>query len=195
MVFMWISTSNGLNRYDGQKFKIFVHEPTDSLSLPSSWIMSLFEDYNGELWIGTDNGLCRFNRLKESFDRFIVNPGNPASLNEPRIKDICQTAIDSSALWIAIQVGERATNGGLHRFDLETKEITSFQYNPDDSTTISDNALRFLLEDDDGLLWIGTWAYGVNRFDPSHWQNPSFTRFVNDSENQQALVTMQYGME
>ncbi|KAA3612638.1 MAG: hypothetical protein DWQ05_18480 [Calditrichaeota bacterium] len=130
--FIWIGTSNGLNRYDGQEFKVFTHHPGDSISIPSSWIMCLFEDRNNVLWVGTDNGLCRFDRARESFDRFAVNHDKPASLSEPRIRDICETAADTNALWVAIQVGERATIGGLHRFDLETNKITAFQYNPRD---------------------------------------------------------------
>ncbi|MCW8994807.1 MAG: hypothetical protein OQK77_03225 [Psychromonas sp.] len=60
--FMWIGTYDGLNRYDGQKFKVFKHSPTDPNSLGANYVEVLFEDRSGTLWVGTGGGgLNRYN--------------------------------------------------------------------------------------------------------------------------------------
>ncbi len=54
--FLWVGTLDGLNRYDGYKFKIYRHNPADSHSISGNTINTLFEDNRGLIWIGVDNG-------------------------------------------------------------------------------------------------------------------------------------------
>ena len=65
--FMWFGTWNGLNRYDGYKFKVFKHEPGNPKSLSGVYVYSLFKDHSGNLWVGTDGFLDRFDPETESF--------------------------------------------------------------------------------------------------------------------------------
>src|SRR5215212_5799257 len=59
--FMWIGTDDGLNRYDGNKFVIFRHEPSNPNSLSGNIISSILEDKDGIIWIATsDGGLTRY---------------------------------------------------------------------------------------------------------------------------------------
>ena len=51
--FMWFGTRNGLNRFDGTAFKIYRNIPGDSASLGSNSILSLSENEQSELWVGT----------------------------------------------------------------------------------------------------------------------------------------------
>ncbi len=50
--FIWIGTSDGLNRFDGYSFKIYKHNPDDSNSIASTNISNLAQDYKGTIWIG-----------------------------------------------------------------------------------------------------------------------------------------------
>ncbi len=58
--FMWFATKEGLNRFDGSRFRIFSHNETLSNSLPDNFILSLCEDNQGWIWIGTARGLCYY---------------------------------------------------------------------------------------------------------------------------------------
>ncbi|MCB0283599.1 MAG: hypothetical protein KDF60_13525 [Calditrichaeota bacterium] len=49
--YLWISTHDGLNRFDGYSFKVFRHIPGDSNSLQGNWINSIFTDSRGRIWI------------------------------------------------------------------------------------------------------------------------------------------------
>lgn len=54
--YIWIATSNGLNRFDGEKFKIFKRNPDVENSITNNNIETLFFDSSGRLWIGLKNG-------------------------------------------------------------------------------------------------------------------------------------------
>jgi diguanylate cyclase (GGDEF)-like protein len=59
--FLWIGTQEGLNRFDGHRFTVFLHQPRDAASLPSSSIDALAIAPDGRLWIGSnDAGLLRW---------------------------------------------------------------------------------------------------------------------------------------
>ena len=57
------------------------------------------------------------------------------------------------------------------------------KHNPDDAGSISDNAIRDLMEDDHGYLWVAAYP-GVNKFDPTTERT---TRYVHDPKNRNSL--------
>jgi len=63
--FMWFGTRNGLNRFNGHKFEVFV--AADSASISNSYIHCLAAVGNGNLWVGTDQGLNYFDAATERF--------------------------------------------------------------------------------------------------------------------------------
>ena len=55
--YIWIATQDGLNKYDGAKFKYYRSNILDPNSLADNYIRKLFKDSKGQIWIGTQNGL------------------------------------------------------------------------------------------------------------------------------------------
>jgi len=74
--FMWFGTYDGLNRYDGQGFKVFRNKLSDSNSLVNNIITAITEDRHHFLWIGTRQGLSRYNPLLGNFTA--INYGHPS---------------------------------------------------------------------------------------------------------------------
>ena len=58
---IWIATNKGLNRYDGTGVKVFRHLEADPGSIASDIVISIVEDREKQLWLGTLNGISRFN--------------------------------------------------------------------------------------------------------------------------------------
>lgn len=67
--FTWVGTGNGLNRYDGYEFKVFMHDPNDRSSITNNHITRVIENRDGQLLIGTGRGVNLFDREKETFSR------------------------------------------------------------------------------------------------------------------------------
>ncbi|MBQ9357331.1 MAG: helix-turn-helix domain-containing protein [Prevotella sp.] len=67
--YMWFGTPAGLYRYDGYQFKHFQSDSQDGTSLPDSYIESIQEGVDGDLWIKTASGYCIYHTQTESFDR------------------------------------------------------------------------------------------------------------------------------
>ena len=67
--FIWLGTSNGLNRYDRHRIKLFFHKPENSNSLISN-----------QICINTAAGLCCYDQALGRFIHFTYNPSNKNSL-------------------------------------------------------------------------------------------------------------------
>ncbi|SJZ75797.1 Signal transduction histidine kinase [Chitinophaga eiseniae] len=65
--FMWFGTYDGLNRYDGNVFKVFRNRFGDSSSLVNNWVFTINEDFQYRLWIGTRQGINIYDHVSGKF--------------------------------------------------------------------------------------------------------------------------------
>ncbi len=68
--FLWMATSNGLNRFDGNAFDVFLNNPADSSSIASNEINNLFIDSRQRLWVTTMAGLSLYHPPTQSFRNY-----------------------------------------------------------------------------------------------------------------------------
>jgi len=160
---LWVGTyTGGLNRVeaDGKgrvRFAHFRHDPEKESSLSSDFVMSIYEDSRGVLWVGTiDGGLNRFNARDGTFSNWRFNLMNPRSINDDNVNAILEDS--RGRLWVG-------TAEGLHLFDRDTGLFTRFLHNPADPGSISHDYIRVIFEDSRGRLWVGTNGGGLNRID------------------------------
>ena len=155
--FIWIGTLDGLNRFDGNKFKIYKHNVNDLSSLGDNSVQVLIEDGSRNLWIGSwGGGLSKFNPETEHFTQYKHDLDDPQSLSNNRVQSICED--QEGVIWVG-------TGNGLNRLDSETNKFSHYKNNPNDSNSLSHNNIQALYEDQTGILWIGTNGGGLNRYD------------------------------
>src|SRR3569623_1190543 len=89
--FIWIASQDGLDRYDGNGFRVYKHDRSDNWSLVSNKLRRLMVDRQGRLWVATDNGgLSRYDSRLDRFDNFLPDPKNPHALGSEFVAAILQ---------------------------------------------------------------------------------------------------------
>lgn len=68
---IWISTEDGLNRYDGVKITVYRHNKEKHFSINDNYVRAFFEDQKGNFFIGTPRGIQLYN---EATDHFVSIP-------------------------------------------------------------------------------------------------------------------------
>ncbi len=97
--YIWIGTTDGLNRYDGISFKVFNQIPGDTHSLSNNFIYRLLVDRKGGLWAGTLDGLNFYDQKTERFIKINLNRAAP---NAPRKLEVFYIAADfDNNIWVA----------------------------------------------------------------------------------------------
>lgn len=180
--FLWIGTLDGLARYDGYRFKIYKHSLADSTTISNSQIWVIFEDRTQNLWIGTYNGLNRFDRDTETFTRYTQGAEGSLGLGAHEVWAINED--HAGNLWVGYWSGNYLPWGGLYKLDRHTGKFTPYRYDPYNPNSMSHNAIRCIVEDDNGILWVGTDAEGLNRFDP---KTETFIRYRHNPNNPHSL--------
>ncbi len=147
MGFIWIATSNGLNRYSGYEVKQYHPSDIDPNSIPSGFVQTLFLDSAGTLWAGTNSGLAMYRAETDDFKVF--NQENSI------IKSNSITAISE------------ATNGEI----LFADEKFLYRYNDDEKNIISakqvftESTYVKVILDEANRTWIGSNEFGANIID------------------------------
>ncbi len=116
--FMWFATRDGLNRYDGNTFVAYKHNPNDPGSLSANYIWDLTEDDRGYLWVATDGGVNRFDPATERFVSYRHNPNNSNSICGDSVESIARDS--RGYLWFG------TSDSGLDKFDPSTGAFTHY---------------------------------------------------------------------
>lgn len=111
--FLWFTSDDGLNRYDGYQIVVYRSSRSDAKTLSDSTTTCMLEDRDGLLWIGTANsGLNSFNPQTGEFTRYAPDFVRENALPADRIVSLLEgSGPDASAIWVG------SDNEGLIRFD------------------------------------------------------------------------------
>jgi signal transduction histidine kinase/ligand-binding sensor domain-containing protein/DNA-binding response OmpR family regulator len=108
-------------------------------------VSSIIQDSRGFMWIGTGNGLNRYDGYK--FVNFQHDPDNANSLSNNVINDLAEDR--QGNLWIA-------TKGGLNKFNRTSGLFTRYLHRDLDGASLAANGVNRIALDEKGNLWIAT---------------------------------------
>lgn len=150
--FLWL-----LPGYSQQPVLYFKRLNHDN-GLSNNKVNCILQDKRGFIWIGTDDGLNRYDG--NNFIVFKNIPGQSSSVSGNTITDLHEDK--EGVLWIA------TADGGISRYNYRlppAEQFRQYKHHPGDSTSIPVNIINALQEDRDGYLWLATSGAAVLRFD------------------------------
>ncbi|HIP35882.1 MAG TPA: hybrid sensor histidine kinase/response regulator [Crocinitomix sp.] len=156
----WISTENGLNKltfnqnnYENSKFKIYNKNLKNSSSLKSNSILTTAPDKQDAhiLWVGSENGLHKFDINKEQFTYFGTKKGLTNTVIYSILEDL------SKQLWVS-------TNSGIFKFNKDTENFINYTVK-DGLKNIEFNLGAELFDSQNNILYFGG-TNGLNYFNP-----------------------------
>jgi len=142
--------------------------------LPSSTVYKLAQDRDGFIWMGTQDGLARYDGV--SFKVYQNDPAEPKSIAGNKITALL---IDSRG---RVWCGGEAT--GLNRLEPDGEHFHHWRHTPNDPKTLGNDDVWALAEDASGAIWVGTYIGGLNRLEPD---GTTFTHVDHDAENPDSL--------
>ncbi len=138
--------------------------------LSQAGINSIAQDRFGYIWIGTQEGLNRYDGNDIIVYEF--DDKDPNSLSNNWIWDIF---IDSKGnLWIGTD------GGGLDRYDPKSENFIHYRHDPNNPDSLSNDRVRVICQDHRGYLWIGTDGGGLDRLDPNTGKFHHFSQLLGE---------------
>lgn len=169
--FMWFGTKDGLSRYDGYRFKNYRNDKRDPNSIGNNCIRSLFQDFEGKIWIGTDVGAYIYHPDKDSFEYFDVETKDGIRI-EKEVNDIKQD--QNGVYWFAVDWQ------GVFSYNPARGELIFHKLN-----TIVNAWCIYV--DKGNRVWIGTHGGGLNYFSTENQKfekvNYSFGKKTDNNED------------
>ena len=162
---VWIGTwGTGLFLFDPIK-KTSRRYNTGNSIIVNDYIHKIFEDKNGNMWLGTQDGLSFFNSKEKRFEEIkrikLLNV-----FKNNRIFDILED--DKDNLWVGSKFG-------LHKIMQDS--IQSYFFNANDSNSLAADLVYDLLFDQKMNLWIAT-ENGLNKLDTETGKIETFKKTV-----------------
>lgn len=157
-----LGTISKFGIYDIEK-KLFTSYLTD---IPS-WVNEIFQDSDGNYWLGTFNkGIFVFNKEKGIIKTYPT---------ENTIECIFED--DNKNLWIGV------SSAGLMIINLTSGKIKRVQNRPNDPNSISSNIIYSFYKDNSDVLWLGT-HNGISRY---NLNQKKFNNVTNEIDNSNSL--------
>ncbi|MFN8438328.1 MAG: two-component regulator propeller domain-containing protein [Cytophagales bacterium] len=139
---IWIGTfRGGLTLFNSQNgtFTSFQHDPDNPKSISKNDVRKIAEDSNGNLWLSVHGkGVSCFNTQTNEFTNYL-------NMSSTWTYDLLYDS--ESSIWVA-------TNNGISRKRKNENRFSS--YFTAATTDLKDNHFNCLLEDESGIIWLGT---------------------------------------
>jgi len=171
---IWIGTNtNGLylNNTNSKKFISYHKNVFDKNSLINDNVLCVLEDNKGDVWMGTELGLDKYDPVKKKYTHYNSSNSSP-SISSDIVYSLYQDK--NEMIWIG-------TEAGLDKYNPADNSITHYKHDPKNSNSISSGEIIKIFSDSRGALWLGSWNGGLNKFVISPKDNSvRFLHYTND---------------
>ncbi len=136
-------------------------------------LTSIVRDRTGFLWLGTTNGLLRYDGY--TFETYRHDPADDQSISGNHIWSIAEDV--NGDLWIGTSAR------GLNRYVRAEDRFQRYAHDPDDAGSLGgDREVPWVYRDRSDRIWIALWEDGLDRYDPSNARFLHYPMTLEDSE-------------
>ncbi|GGD04655.1 hybrid sensor histidine kinase/response regulator transcription factor [Hyunsoonleella pacifica] len=167
---LWFGTSNGLNKYNGQEFKVYRNISRDRYSISNSEIYDVLVDKQGNVWAGTFNGLNKFNPKTNTFRRYYRRATNKFSLSNSLI--LCSLEMPNGSIWFG-------TGNGVSIYDHKKDRFKRFLQGDFKKGIIS---IHDIYRDNEHRIWLAT-SNGIVKVDRDENKKFVIKKYTIDTKN------------
>ena len=125
--------------------------------LPQSQVQAIVQDRTGFMWLGTGDGLARWDGQR--FVVFRYDPGDPSSLGASFVSELLLAK--DGTLWVG------TVGGGVNRFLPDRSAFDRFAAKPGQADALQSGSVLSMAEGADGRIWVGTAGGGLGILDPA----------------------------
>ncbi len=173
--FIWITTENGLTRFDGMDFSTFRFDRNAKNAIASDLVLTILEDSHGTNWVGTSAGLQIFDEEYNSFSKIDLQDESVPSSNQ-HIADILQVNFGGRDKILAASSGHGIYIIGPEDHTVDTTLQKSL------NRILPSQFIGKMFSDSRGRLWIGAENGGICTIELSSGNDitPSMRGLEND---------------
>ena len=159
---------------NGNQHKLVFDHILKENGLVNSAVNVIVQDKVGFIWVGTDDGLSRFDGYE--FKIYKYDPNDTTSISGIRIMELY---IDNEGnLWVGVQ------QGGLNKYNYIKDNFNRFEYKPNDSISLSNSYFRSVFEDSKQNIWLGSVGNGLFKLNK---KSGDFTWYGNNANDEYSL--------
>lgn len=155
----WVSTEkHGLckMKFENGQINVLKWFDTSNSDLISNTVRKIFFNNNGDIWIGTLNGLSIYTPEYNRFSNYLYSPDNPEGISNNSIRDIIKD--NQGGIWIASYAG------GVNYYHPQNYLFTKITHLEKHNRNIRLKIVTSLEKDNNENLWIGTEGYGLYHY-------------------------------
>jgi len=166
---------------------------TTADGLSQSTAFCIIQDSRGFLWVGTQDGLNKYDGY--TFTVYKPDPDDSNTLSDTQIFCIMEDRLNPGIFWIG------TISGGLNKFDSRIERFYRYSIDPNNPNAVGDGSITSFCQDKSGALWVGTGRQGVYKIvgktNPDGTQTERIFHYTSDPNDPFSLcnngINMVYG--
>ena len=154
---LWLGTGNGLIEFDTDTKNYKNYRIEGNIKESDKNYIREIQRVNEYLWLATKSGLIKFDIENKKYSEFLFTKND-----EFRGDFINDVVNEKNNIWFSV------SGKGIYKLNKQSEQIINFQHNINDIQSLKTNKVLEMFIDNSGLVWVGTWAKGLNTFHPNN---------------------------
>ncbi|MDX2189688.1 MAG: two-component regulator propeller domain-containing protein [Bacteroidota bacterium] len=171
--FIWTIYNKGFSIYDGYTFKKYNSKSFETDFFDGIGPKGICEDINGNIWMGSNKGLVKYNLKQDRFDFVLIND----TLINKGINYV--SSGKDEFIWLFNKYG-------VLKFNVNTLKYKQYVHDSANPNSFPKNGIMVTLLDEDGTFWFSNWDQGITKYNP---ETDDFITYKNNPSDPNSVFT------